>query len=149
MADPILPNVRLIFACDSAIINLSDRKWELKHPWSVVMLPEGAEFPFRLLEAWVYAQFTGGVGAFHLAVELLQVMDDDSRRWIGRTPPERVDFPGGQQLVAFDTAFPLKKVPFREAGIYEFRVVAEHDNTEGAVALDGATAQIRVLGRWA
>jgi hypothetical protein len=141
MADAILPTVRLMFACDEPLIDLADSKWVLKHPWSVVRLPAGASFPFRHGELWVYAQLTDGVGVFDVAAEMCQVMDDGSHRWIGRTETTRLDFPGGQQLLAFDMAFRLRKAPFRSAGIYEFRMVAEGE------VLPGVTASIRVLDR--
>jgi hypothetical protein len=130
-----------MFACDEAVIDLGDAKWVLKHPWSVVRLPAGASFPFRHEELWVYAQLTDGVGVFDLAAELCQVMDNGTRRWVGTTGTTRIEFPGGQQLLAFDMAFRLKKAPFRGPGIYEFRMVAEGE------LLPGMTAEIRVFER--
>ncbi|MBY0229970.1 MAG: hypothetical protein K2W96_11870 [Gemmataceae bacterium] len=143
MADRVTPTVRLVFACDKADIDPGDQKWVLKHPWSVVVLPPGAAFPFQADNVRVYAQFTGGVGTFELAVELFQVRDDDSRRWVGRSVPATLDFPGGQQLLAFDTAFQIKKARFREPGIYEFRATVDGHQLEGAHFL------LRVLDRWA
>ena len=141
MADFVLPAVKLIFPCDAAVINLADLKWELKNPWAVVRLPQGAKFPFRVVDLWVYAQLTDGVGSFDLRVEMRQRRDDGTQRTVGASVPTRIDFPGGHQLRAFDTAFQLKKVPFREAGLYEFYVTAD-----GHGELQGRTAELRVLG---
>jgi hypothetical protein len=144
MANGILPRVRLIFPCDDAVRDQRDGKWVLKHPWSTVMLPPGANFPYRLVDLWLYAQLAEGVGRFDLRVEMLQVRDDNTRRAVGSGDPVSMEFPGGSQLLAFDTAFHMKMVPFREAGLYEFRVVVEVD--EGRFqALEGQTALLRVL----
>ena len=117
----------------------------LRNPWGTVELPPGERFPFRVAEMWVYAQFVDGLGTFDLAVELLRVVDDDSRRSIGTSAATRIEFPGGEQLSIRGSAFGLKRVPFREAGLYELRAVAVTD--AGSEVLAGQTAEVRVLDR--
>jgi hypothetical protein len=146
MTDGVLPNVRLVVPCDQAVLDPRDGKWSVKHPWSVVMLPPGGVFPFRAEEVWVYAQLTDGVGEFDLQVEVVQVRDDDTRRFSGSGGRTRMTFPGGHQILAFDTAFRMTGVPFREPGFYEFRVVAEVE-PDVFRPLAGATAVLRLLDR--
>lgn len=143
MADHVLPGVRLLFACDDAVFDTADNKWVVKHPWAVVMLPAGAVFPFRLADLWLYAQLTDGVGTFDVRVEMRQLLDGGGRRSVGAGVPTRMTFPGGQQLLVFDSAFHMKQVPFREAGLYEFFLTADGEE------LQGQTAQVRVFERWA
>lgn len=145
MAEQVPPLVRMLFPCDMAVLDVTDQKWTLTNPWSVVMLPPGAAFPFRVVEFWVYAQFTGGVGDFDLAVEMRQVQDDDTRRTVAWSKATRMGFPSGQQLLAFDMAFHMKRVPFRGPGLYEFCVTV--DAEEGHQVLAGQTAELRVLDR--
>jgi hypothetical protein len=131
----------MIFVCDAAQQDQADGKWVLTNPWSVVMLPPGARFPFRHVACWVYFQLTGGVGAFDVAVEMRQVQDDGTRRSVGWSPTVEMDFPGGSQLLAFDMALRLRRVPFREPGLYEFCVTAD------SAVLAGQAAEVRVLDR--
>ncbi len=53
----------------------TDRKWTLKNPWSVVMLPAVATFPYQVDECWVYSQLTDGVGSVDVSIALYQVLD--------------------------------------------------------------------------
>jgi hypothetical protein len=144
MAGTVLPTVRLIFPCDDARLDPQTRKWEIRHPWSAVFLPPGARFPFRLIELKVYAQLTDGIGSFNLSVEMLQVRDDGSRRSIGSSAATAMTFPSNQRFLAFDGAFHMKRVPFREAGLYEFRMIAE-TGEDVYQPLPGQTALLRVL----
>ena len=144
MASTVLPTVRLIFPCDDAQIDPQTQKWVIRHPWSTVFLPAGARFPFRLVEMKVYAQLTDGIGSFRLSVEMVQVRDDGSRRFIGAGAATQMSFPGNQRFLALDGVFHMKRVPFREAGLYEFRMIAETGADEFQ-PLPGQTALLRVL----
>lgn len=140
MAEGVPPRVRLLFLCDGAQLDPSDQKWILKHPWSVVRLPPGASFPFRVEELWAYVQLTDGVGRFDLMLEMRQLMDDGTRRTVGSSKSTTLEFSAGNQLLAADDVFHWKKVPFREAGLYEFCVTTEGQE------LQGTTFELRVLG---
>ena len=76
MPEGVLPTVRLLFVCERAVRDLQERKWVLHRPLSTVRLPTGANFPFRADEVWVYAQFTGGLGATEVLVEMFHLLDD-------------------------------------------------------------------------
>jgi hypothetical protein len=142
MSPTVLPQVRLIFACDAAWRDPRTGQWVLNHPWSVRLLPAGASFPFRLPECWVYAQFSEGVGAFDLAVAMSLVHVNGARTVLGWSNTRvQAIFPGGRQLLTVDTAFHLTRLPFRQEGLYEFRVVADGQ------PLAGRTAEVRVLDR--
>ena len=141
MAAGIIPTVRLMFACDHAEYLADDEKWVLKHPWTVVALPDGAKFPFRVEEFWVYAQLAGGIGAVDVMVEMRQIKPDGTRRLCGRSAVRTFDFDNVPRLGGIDFAFRLKKVPFPCAGVYEFRL------TCGEGVLPGVIAELRVLDR--
>ncbi len=141
MANSVLPTVRLLFACDHAEYLADDEKWVLKHPWSVVALPEGAKFPFRVEEFWVYTQLAGGIGTFEVMVEMCQVKPDGTRRLCGRSSIHQVDFEDVHRLAGVDFAFQLKRVPFPSVGVYEFRLTCN----EGVVP--GVIFELRVLDR--
>ena len=145
MAERVLPTVRILLPCDSANYDLADQKWMLKNPWGTLQLPPGANFPFRVKDMWVYTQFVDGLGAFDLAVELLRIADDGSRKSIGTSAATRIEFPTGERLLARDSAFRLKRVPFRQAGLFEFRAVAATEG--GSEILTGQSAELRVLDR--
>jgi hypothetical protein len=145
MADHVLPAVRLLFACDDAIRDDHDEKWVLKHPWSTVMLPEGATFPFLAEELYIFALMTDGVGTFDLRVELWQVGEDGRRRFVGQSAVKPMTFRAGDQLLAFDEVFKMRRVPFQEAGLYRFRVIAELGDG-GQQPLAGTTL-MRLLDR--
>lgn len=145
MADRVLPSVRLLLPCDTANFDLSDERWVLKNPWGTVELPPGQTFPMRVTEMWVYTQFVDGLGTFDLAVELLRVMGDESRRSIGTSATTPIKFSAGEQLSIRGSAFGLKRVPFRGAGLYELRAVSVTD--VGSEVLAGRTAEVRVLDR--
>ena len=145
MADSVLPSVRILLPCDDAIFDLADQAWSLKNPLGTLQLPSGATFPYRVENMAVYAQFVGGLGAFDVAVEMLRWDIDGSKKLIGTSAVTRYEFFHGQQLLTLATAFQLKMVPFRFAGIYEFRAVA---TTAGrSQLLSGQSAELRVLDR--
>jgi len=144
MAARVLPRVRLIFPCDDAVAR-SDGRWVLTNPRAILAVPAGIAFPVNVREMWVYAQFTDGVGEFDLAMEMRFVQVDDTRTVIGRGKPTRLTFPAGRQLQAFDRAFRLTNVPFKEQGMYEFAVVVVSDKASQVVPLAGETALFRVL----
>ena len=139
MANSVLPTVRLIFACDHADYLENEEKWVLKHPWSVVALPEGASFPFRVEEFWVYAQLVGGIGTVEVMVEMCEVAPDGTRHLRGRSAVHEFDFEGVHRLGGIDFAFPLRRVPFPGSGVYEFRL------SSGEGLISGTTFELRVL----
>jgi hypothetical protein len=92
-------------------------------------------------------QLAGGRGRFEFAVEMRQLFDDGPPRVVGWSPVTRLEFPEGERLLAIDTAFVLRRIPFREAGVYDIRVLADGDDPGSWVPLAGATCELRVLDR--
>jgi len=147
MAERIRPVVDLLFACDDARYDLESERWVLTNPWYAVTLPPGAAFPFVAEEFWVYAQLADGLGQFDLAVEMRHLVNDGPPRVMGWSPVTRLPFRVGDRLDAIKTAFALRRVPFREPGVYEIRVLAEGDHPGRWEPLTGVTFQLRVLDR--
>lgn len=139
MADRILPSVKLIFACDDAVVDLADEKWALKHPWYVVELPAGADFPFDIPDAWVFVRLADGVGTFDIGVELVRLDEDGGERRVGRSRSVRLTFSAADRWNPADMAFEFGRTTFDRAGIYELRAVA------GYAPLDGTEATFRVF----
>src|SRR5207245_222412 len=122
-----------------AVYDLRTDRWMLTNPWSTVALPPGAKFPFRAEELWVYVQLTDGLGEFDLAVEMRHLVDDHPARVVGWSPVTKLEFPATGRLLAIDTAFAMRGVPFREPGMYEIRVFADGDDPDSWLPLAGAT----------
>lgn len=135
MADRVLPVVKLFFPCDEATYDPSDEKWVVRHPYFTARMPEGVTENFGALEVWLYAKITDAVGDFALVVE----MYNEAGGRIARSAPVARHFPGGGQLDESDEVFVLRRVPFRKPGIYRFKLLANHAETQGG------TVDLRVL----
>ena len=139
MADRVLPGVSLLLPCRDAVYDLAGLWWTVSDPWTVMAFPETVHGNFDFDEFWVYAHLTDGVGEFDLHIEMRLLHDDAPPELIGRGPPTRMEFSGGLQLLARDTAFPMRNIPFDTEGVYEFSVWANH------ASLQGLKARLRVL----
>lgn len=135
MADRVLPIVRLFFACDSAIIDLSDEKWLLKNPWHTLAMPPGVKEKFVQMVIWLYAQVTDAVGEFNLRIQL-QTKDGFV---LGASDVQPVVFPGTDRLAVFERVFKMTDVPFPRPDVYEFRLIANY------AELEGGKFELRVL----
>jgi hypothetical protein len=141
----VLPQVRLLFACDDASYDPDAGKWKLTHPWSIVELSAGAEFPVIADEFRIYAQLTGGLGSFRLMVELRQLLDNGEFRLVSRGPPIEIRFTGSSRLEAIDGVLFMQRIPLREEGLYEFSIVAESEPPRDPERLEGLVSVLRVL----
>lgn len=148
-APPIGPRALLVLPVREAVFDLATESWDVRGPWGPYrFLPPGANFPFRELDVWVYTQLTGGLGPIRLAVEFRQRIDRGTNQFewrsISQSVPTVIEFaPSTARLVVYDTAFRFKKLPFREEGVYEFRVCAE--SATGFQAVNGPTAEVTML----
>ena len=139
MAERVLPSVQLIFPCREAVYDLAHESWTLSNPWRAVIYPPGVRGNFEVPRFWVYALMGDGVGTFDLHVQMRFLPEGRAPEVIGRSTPTRLDFPGGAQLLLFDTAFDMRNMPFDEPGDYEFAVLANY------APLPGQTAPLRVF----
>jgi hypothetical protein len=143
------PRALLVLPVREAVFDLATETWDVSGPWGPYrFLPPGANFPFRELDVWVYTQLTGGLGAVRLGVEFRQRIDTATNqfRWraICHSVPTVIDFGlNASRLAVYDTAFRFKKLPFREEGVYDFRVYAE--SATGFQAVNGPTAELTML----
>ena len=148
MADRVMPFVRLILPIRRADSDPVDGSWRLTDPVVIASPSVGKPFPFRMPELWVYVQLTGGLGLWELGVEARQKRDDGTYRFIGIGAMTSLDFEPGPRLPVKAIAFKFLKLPFREEGLYEFRVVAQTSEiytTPTFEALNGPVAELRVL----
>jgi hypothetical protein len=143
----VLPAVRTLLPCDSAVFDLDGEVWSLNNPWAVFQLPAGARFPFRhLAEVWLYTQLVGGLGQVEVAIEFLHVRDSGAMRSVGAGPMRAIEFTAENQLIPIQTVFELRRIPFRTEGVYEFRLIAREDGG-GYRILSGETFRFQVLDR--
>jgi hypothetical protein len=149
MAERLMPFVRLIFPVREASIDLADQTWELRDPLAIMYVPHGGRFPFLdEIGLCVYAQLVGGLGRCEVAIEMRQKRDDGTYRFVGIGATTSLEFEAGPRLAVKATAFGFRRVPFREEGLYEFRVIARIDegtSTPIYQALNGPVAELRVL----
>ena len=148
MADRVMPFARLIFPVRGALLDLADEKWLLRDPLVMAQPPRGKPFPFRMPQLAVFVQLTGGLGRWEIGMEVRQRRDEGSYRFVGISPMEPIEFESGPRLMVKATAFLFKKLPFKEEGLYEFRVVAQTSDdsaTPTYEVLNGPVAELRVL----
>jgi hypothetical protein len=139
MADRVLPKVSLIFPCSEAVYDLDPEWWTLSDPWTVVLYPPGVHGNFDVPGFAVYAHLTDGVGEFELHIEMRYLPEREQPVLVGRGSATRIEFPGGDQLLARDMVFEMRNVPFDRPGDYEFSIWANH------VQLPGSAARMRVV----
>jgi hypothetical protein len=128
MAIRLVPTARLFFPCEEATLDLETSAWHLVRPLHTAHpLPRG-QFPFQVDELWVYAQLTDGVGKFNLSV---QVIDFVTGTVLVTSRPEQREFIAGEQWRVFDEVFLLVNLMLPRAGLYEFRLLANHAPVSG------------------
>jgi hypothetical protein len=99
-----------------------------QHPYSIRRLVArlapraGSSYPLLAPELWVFAQFADGHGSHRLFLELVRIdgpdpADEVSIRTYG---PYLLHF--RHPLTIQNRGWKLTKVPFRVAGLYEFRL---------------------------
>jgi hypothetical protein len=76
----------------------------------------------------VYAQLTDGIGKFNLSV---QVIDYVSGTILVTSRPEQREYIAGEQWRVFDEVFLLVNLTLPRAGVYEFRLLANHAPVSG------------------
>jgi hypothetical protein len=135
MANVVLPKVRMFIPCVS--VDLEPGKPRTIHsPLHTIRMLPGVSTNYLVDELWFYVVLTDGVGTFRLTVE----MRGEEETVVRRSEVRTVVFAGGRQLDVQEFAVRMDQVPFARAGIYEFRLVANHAHLE-----DGGTALLRVL----
>ena len=143
MVTPIPPTVRLILACDIAEYHEPADAWDVRNPRTVFPIPPRGRFPFQTTEFTIYAQLAGGIGTWDLAVEMLQVRDNGTQRFVGTSGARDVEFTAADRLIPVQLAFVLRPVRFRESGEYLFRIVAV--SGAGSTPIGGEAASLRVF----
>ena len=129
----VFPTVTLAVPCLKAEYDTQTGEVVVRNPLAVIGLPPGQSFPFDAEEVWVYAQLTGGLGAFRLAIELRERLLDGSERVVGRSGMGDWTFTPGNRLFVIDAVFCLTAVPFDNPGLYEFWVLADDQELDGHV----------------
>ena len=132
MPDRVAPIVPLFFPCESATIDLSDEKWVLKQPLHLVKLPNGAVFPYRVHEIWLYAQLIFGLGDFNLSIQLVE---PDSGIVLGKSAVIQRTFDAENRSITTEETFRLRGITFPRSGMYELRLIGNHDTLPGGVAV--------------
>ncbi|HYH65694.1 MAG TPA: hypothetical protein VD866_13440 [Urbifossiella sp.] len=153
MADRPKPIVRLIMIATRAGVEPLDNDRVLRNPLTRI---DAGRFPWREDEVAVYAQLSGGLGRWELAVEFGERLDGGLFRPIGPTRAFVLDFGPAARLAVWEADSPFRRLPFRREGLYAFRMVGrpagDPDDTAFEV-LEGihpgipAVAELRVLAQ--
>jgi hypothetical protein len=121
-----------MFPCESATLDLADEKWLLKQPLHAVELPAGKAFPFRVQELWLYVQLMYGLGDFNLSI---QFADRESGVVLGSSDVIQRTFDASNRTQAVEEVFRLRGLVIPRAGVYEFRLIGNHQPLPGGVAV--------------
>jgi hypothetical protein len=78
-------------------------------------------YPFRMPELHTFVRVSGGSGTFAFSVELYRSGEDEL---LAGTVQLDVDFTFPDRLAVFSLFRGFDNLPFREAGLYEFRLFA-------------------------
>ena len=132
VSDRVAPIVPLIFPCEFATLDLADEKWQLKQPLHFVRLPDDKSFPFRVDEFWLYAQLMYGLGEFNLSVQLIE---QESGIIVGRSEVIQRLFDARNRWKAIEEVFRLRGMVFPRSGIYELRLIGNHQVLPGGVSV--------------
>src|ERR1035438_7779155 len=121
MANVVLPKVRMFIPCMNVV--LAPGTVRIIHgPLHTIRMPPGVDKNYMLDEISFFIVLTDGVGTFSLKVEMRG--DDDIV--LKKTEPVLCLFKGGMQLDVMEIAVTMKQVPIVRAGLYEFKLVANH-----------------------
>lgn len=150
MADRPKPMVRLLMVVARAGIEPPDTDLVLRNPMTRVT---AERFPWREERVVVYAQLSGGLGRWELAVEFGRT-DGGLFRPVGTSPPTVLTFGTADRLAVWNQQTAFRKLPFRHEGLYAFRVIgrsADGPDDTAFEILDGlhpgvpAVAELRAL----
>ena len=82
--------------------------------------PLGGAFPYREQELWLFVQYTDGEGSHPVKFELVrQHLESEEVVFTLDLPP--IHLTRGRFFV-LNRGYHLPRIPFREPGIYEFRI---------------------------
>lgn len=137
MAAPVIPVVRLFFACERAVYRPKYRAYSLIAPLPALSLPPGTPFPYEAPDFACYAQLSDALGTFRFAVE---VRYEDADRVLVRSGSCELTFSPRGRISCQDVVFPFSGVRFPGAGLYRLQLMCNH------VPLRDGQTDLRVLG---
>jgi hypothetical protein len=135
MAERVLPIVKLFCPCGEVRSDKEDGMALVKNPHFTAQMPDGITRNMEVEELWLFALVTDGIGDFNLVVE----MYNEEGVQVARSLPVPRHFPGGGQLDEVELFFSLRDIPIAEPGVYQFKLLADNQETEGG------TADLRIL----
>jgi hypothetical protein len=121
MANVVLPRVRMFIPCLGLDLEPGLAR-TIYGPLHTIRMPPGIDKNYEVDEIWFYVVLTDAVETFRLKVEMV----GDAGNVLARSEPQLATFSGGNQLNAREFGFQLCSIPFPSAGLYEFRLVANH-----------------------
>ena len=115
----IPPVVRLFVPClgIECDTKVSPNRYALDGPFYALRPPPRIGYGFRAEMVWLFCQFSDATGPHMLAIDLSYDLDTEVREL--RT--FRVDL-GADKLAVRHYAAPVREIPFRWPGMYEFRL---------------------------
>lgn len=113
MSSGVLPIGKIVYVCDDVMQDVVNGNITVIGVFNAVQPPDGGNYPFRLSQLCVFAQFAGGLGQVDLEA---RVIDAATGNDIFASPVYFVNFPGGQTLVT--VAIRMRNCPFPHPGTY-------------------------------
>jgi hypothetical protein len=132
---PVPPVVRHFLPCLGVKCDTLERPTRYTLDGPVFAIHPPFNYPYRQEELWLFCQFSDATGLMEFVVDLS--FDVDTRVTELRT--FRVDF-GADRLAVRNYTLRLARVPFRRAGVYEFRLRRETaELARAAIRLEDVT----------
>jgi hypothetical protein len=100
--------------------------WILENPLSAVLTVPTSAMDFGL-SLTLYAQLTGGAGAYNLGAIARAF---DSKYILGRSKYTQVEFPSERDMIV-EVAFEFYKFTVQRSELYEFQLMANHSEIVG------------------
>jgi hypothetical protein len=118
----VAPLVRRVIVCrkvEAAMAPLG-LPYTVRGVETTIRPPEGEAFPYRERELWLFVQYADGDGSHPVRFELVrQQLESEELVAAFDLPP--IHLTKGRFFV-LNRGYRLTDVPFREPGIYEFRI---------------------------
>jgi hypothetical protein len=137
MSLKLLPVVRLVLPCESAVFDGNRQGYVISVPLHAVGSAPDAPFPVTAPPFFCYVQLTDAVGTFRFSIT---VMYEGSERVLYRTKSVERTFTERGRLGVADVAFVIRGVTFPRPGLYPIHVTCDE------ILLDSGDAAMRVWG---
>jgi hypothetical protein len=108
-----MPLGKIVYVCDDVLEDPGSRKLHVIGACDTITIPPGANFPYRLGQLCVFAQFAGGLGVGPVEVRAVDAATGDE---VFASRVHQVTFGGGHSVLT--VLIRMLDCPFPQPGIY-------------------------------